>query len=445
MIKCNQFDSDFVVGVSSSAFQTEGTHLNDGKGPSIWDVFTEKKGTIKGEQNAKIATNFYENFQQDLELMNWMNCRNFRFSVSWSRIFPQGVGKTNKKGIEFYDRLIDACLEKNINPWITLYHWDLPQMLELKGGWRNRDCLAWFEEFVFLIITLFSDRVKNWMVLNEPTAFTGLGYFMGMHAPGKKGLSNFLPAMHHAAMAQSAGGRLIKSIDAELNVGTTFSFSHLEAYRNIERDEKAKSRVDALINRMFLEPLLGLGYPFEELPVLQKVENYMKAGDEKRLAHHFDFIGVQNYSREIVKHSYFTPIVNAKIISAKKRNKRETAIGWEYFPEGIYHVLKKLQTYKKLPKLIVTESGVALHDEIGENEKVNDTQRIDYLKRSMNAVQQAKAEGVNVNGFFVWALSDNFEWAEGYSPRFGLIYIDYKTLKRIPKKSAYWLKTLLMN
>jgi len=443
MILKNGFDKNFFWGVSSSALQTEGTHQADGKGKSIWDCFANQSGKIKGGHKPIHATNFYKYYRQDINFINWMNCKNFRFSISWSRIFPQGIGEINLKGVDYYNRLIDACLELGINPWITIYHWDLPMELQKKGGWTNRDILFWFEEYLTFILKNYADRVKNWMILNEPLTFTALGYFMGVHAPGQKGLKHFLPSMHHAALAQAEGGRLVKSYDGNLNVGTTFSFSKVEAYSKRNRDHKAAIKVDALLNKLFLEPLLGLGYPLKILSGLKKVDKYFVNGDDKRLAFDFDFIGVQNYGREVVAYSYFTPIVNARLITAKKRKVPRTSMGWEYFPDGMYGVLKKLNAYENMPQLIVTESGVAVPDRIDSDGKINDEKRIEYLKRSIASVKKAKSEGVNVNGFFVWALTDNFEWAEGYHPRFGLIYIDYKKQKRIPKNSAFWLKEFL--
>ena len=443
MVLKNNFDKDFIWGVSASSLQTEGSHPSDGKGESIWEGFAAKSGKIKGNHHPKQATNFYHNYQQDLNLINWMNCRNFRFSISWPRVLPQGIGKLNFKGIDFYNRLIDHCLEMDIQPWITIYHWDLPMELQKKGGWVNRDVIFWLEEYIELLLNQFADRVNNWMVLNEPLAFTALGYFMGVHAPGKKGLKNFLPAMHHTAMAQSIGGKMIRSFDHNLQLGTTFSFSHVAPFRNREKDILAAQKVDALLNRLFLEPLLGHGYPFDDLSALRRVEKYFKPGDEDRLKFKFDFVGVQNYSREVVAHSYFTPIVNAKLIRAKKRKMPQTAMGWEYYPEAIYHVLKKLNAYKNIPPLIVTESGVAVPDQMEINGEVKDEKRIEYLKRSIASVRKAKGEGVDVNGFFIWSLTDNFEWAEGYRPRFGLIYIDYNTQKRFPKNSAFWIKQFL--
>lgn len=445
MTERERLGDDFIWGVSSSAFQTEGTSKIDGKGDSIWDAFTAKKGNIKRNQNAQVATNFYKYFRQDLSFIEWMNCKNFRFSISWSRIFPEGVGKVNRKGVDFYNNLIDSCLEQGIEPWVTLYHWDLPLALEKKGGWRNREILHWFEEYISFCMINFSDRVKNWMVLNEPTAFTALGYFMGIHAPGKKGLNNFLPAVHHTALAQAMGGRIIKAYDQELNVGTTFSFAHVEAYTPKAKDEAARVKVDALLNRLYLEPLLGLGYPLKELRGLRKIERYILENDEQNLAFDFDFIGVQNYSREVVAHSYLTPIVNAKLITAKKRNVERTAMGWEAYPKAINEVLNRLSSYRNIPALIVTENGAAFKDKLSGSGRVHDTKRVKYLQESIGEITKAKLSGVDLRGYFIWSLTDNFEWAEGFHPRFGLIYIDYQKQKRIPKDSAIWYRNFLKN
>lgn len=437
------FASDFYWGVSASAFQTEGAYNLDGKGLSIWDHFTDLKRKVKGGVNAKVATDFYKLYHEDLDFIEWMNCRNFRFSFAWSRIFPDGIGKLNSKGVDFYDRLIDSCLERNIVPWVTLYHWDLPLALEKRGGWRNRDVVSWFEEYTQFCALHFGDRLKNWMVLNEPTAFTGLGYFMGIHAPGKKGLKNFLPAMHHAALAQATGGRILKSLNTDFNVGTTLSFSPVEPYRNRKSDDRAALRVDALLNRLFLEPLLGLGYPFEDLAAFKSAEKYILENDEANLQFDFDFIGVQNYSREVVRSSILTPIVNAKLIDAKKRKVEQTAMGWENRPQALYQVLNKLSSYTNIPPLIVTETGIALKEHPNDKGVIEDQDRIQFLSRSISAVKQSIAEGVNLKGYFVWSLTDNFEWAEGYGPQFGLIYIDYDELIRYPKQSAYWYKNFL--
>ncbi|TVZ25867.1 beta-glucosidase [Gillisia sp. Hel_I_86] len=436
------FGTDFKFGVSAAAFQTEGSVLTDGKGLSIWDVFSEQKGKIYKGQDAREACDFYNRFEQDLLLMKSMNIANFRFSLSWPRILPKGIGKSNSKGIDFYNKVIDKCLELGIAPWITLYHWDLPQALEDKGGWTNRKIIDWFTGYVSLCAREFGDRVKNWMVLNEPLVFTGAGYFLGVHAPGKKGLKNFLPAMHHAAICQAEGGRILRDILPEARIGTTFSCSLIEPYRNIPKDQLAVKRVDALVNRLFLEPALGLGYPREDLKFLKHLDNYFLTGDEDLLKFNFDFIGLQNYTREVVKHTCLVPYIQAINIKATKRKVPVTTMQWEIFPQGIYEMLKRFDSYKGIKNIIVTENGAAFPDK-SENGKIEDPERLDYIRKYLEEVLKAKKEGVNVKGYFIWSFTDNFEWAEGYHPRFGLVHINYKTQERTIKSSGNWYSDFL--
>jgi len=440
----NDFGPGFKWGVSAAAYQTEGGWDSDGKGKSIWDVFTNTKGkTFQGE-NGNVACDFYRRYTHDIILMAKLGIPNFRFSISWSRIIPNGTGKVNPIGIEFYNRVIDFCLEMDIEPWITLYHWDLPNELEKKGGWTNRDIIGWFGDYVELCIRYFGDRVKNWIILNEPMVFTGAGYFLGVHAPGRKGLDSFLAAAHHATMCQSEGGRIVRSMLYDANIGTTFSFSYIEPYGKSINDGMAAYRVDALLNRLFVEPLAGFGYPVHDLKLLRRLEPFLKDGDESKLAFDMDFIGVQNYTRELISHSHFTPMMKAKVIRAEKRNVEITDMNWEVYPESIYKMLVKFSKYKKFKEIIVTENGVAFPDVVQDG-KIHDIKRIDFLEQYLGQVLRAKREGVNVNGYFVWSLTDNFEWAEGYRPRFGLIYVDFSTQDRIIKDSGYWYSNLLAN
>jgi len=438
----DDFGDDFKWGVSTAAYQIEGAHNADGKGISIWDTFSQKKKKIIDDHNGNVACNFYSHYAEDIALIYKLNIANYRFSISWSRILPNGTGQVNYKGIDFYNRVIDFCLELGIEPWITLYHWDLPEILQQKGGWINRDIIQWFSHFVETCIKNFGDRVKHWMVLNEPMVFTGAGYFLGVHAPGKKGLASFLAAAHHAAMCQAEGGRIIKSLQKDCKVGTTISYSHLEPFSNKESDVLATAKVDALLNRMFIEPLLGLGYPTKELRILERIERFMLAGDQKKLAFDMDFIGLQNYTREIVKYAPFMPFVRAKIIKANERNTVSTLMNWEVYPASIYHALKRLSKYEGIKELIVTENGAAFKDEVVDN-NIADHMRVDYLKTYLAEVLKAKKEGVNVTGYFVWTLLDNFEWAEGFHPRFGLVYVDFKTQQRIVKASGNWYRDFI--
>jgi beta-glucosidase len=436
------FGNDFNWGVSTAAYQIEGAYAADGKGPSIWDDFVQKRRKIAGKHNGNIACDFYNRYSTDIALLHQLNIPNYRFSVSWSRILPHGTGAVNMKGIDFYNRLIDFCLELGIEPWVTLYHWDLPHALQQKGGWVNRDVIHWFSYFTDCCVKYFGDRVKHWMVLNEPMVFTGAGYFLGVHAPGKKGLYNFFAAAHHAAMCQAEGARIIKFLKPDSKVGTTFSYSHIDASSNNQKDISAAVKVDALLNRMFIEPLLGMGYPVKDLKVLQRMERFIKPGDEGKLQFDMDFIGLQNYTREIVKYALFTPFVKAKIVKANERNVPHTVMNWEVYPESIYHALKRVSSYSGVKEIIVTENGAAFKDSIsGTN--VYDFQRILFLQRYLEQVLRAKNEGACVNGYFVWTLLDNFEWAEGFHPRFGLVHVDFKTQERIIKESGYWYSSFI--
>jgi beta-glucosidase len=442
LLRKEDFGKDFAWGVSTAAYQIEGNYDKHLKGESIWDVFVKRKGKIFKNHTGDIACDFYNRYAKDISLMADLNISNYRFSIAWSRIFPEGTGNVSHSGIDFYNRVIDFCLELNITPWITLYHWDLPHELQKKGGWVNRNIVDWFGDFVSCCIKNFGDRVTNWIVMNEPMVFTGAGYFLGVHAPGKKGLNNFLAATHHAALCQARGGSIVKSLLPQSNVGTTFSCSHIEPYRNVDKDIIAAKKIDALLNRLFIEPLLGLGYPTDDLKILQLIEKFIKHNDEKNLAFDMDFIGVQNYTREMVSHTTFMPFMQAKIIKANKRNVETTLMNWEVYPESIYNILKKYSSYKNMPPLMVTENGAAFTDVL-INGEVNDPKRIQYLKDNIAQVLRAKQEGVNVTGYFVWTFLDNFEWAEGYYPRFGLVYVDFATQKRIVKSSGKWYAAFL--
>ncbi len=441
-INRNAFGNDFKWGVSVSAYQIEGAYDADDKSLSIWDVFTNRKG-YKGH-NGNVACDFYNNYRSDLQLLKSLNVPNFRFSLAWPRIFP-AAGSYNSKGADYYNRIIDHCLELGIEPWVTLYHWDLPHYLEEKGGWANRDVVGRFEEYAERCARQFGDRVKHWMVLNEPLVFTGAGYYMGIHAPGKRGLRNFLPALHHAVLCQAQGGRILKELCPRAEVGSTFSCSHVEPYRNTEKDIIAAGKVDALLNRLFIEPALGLGYPFKELKILQRIEKFIKPGDEKLMAFDFDFTGIQNYTREVIKHSFFTPYLHASIVSAKSRKAPVTKMNWEIYPQSLYHVIKKYSAYQGVKKIYITENGAAFEDVLLQNGRINDLDRRSFIQDCVYQLYLAKNEGAKVNGYFIWSFLDNLEWSEGFHPRFGLVYVDFNSQKRIVKASGEWYRDFLAN
>jgi len=435
---------DFIWGVATSAYQIEGGKYADGKRASIWDEFCRKKNKIQNNHKGDHACDFLYHYKNDLSLLHQLGINNFRFSISWPRVIPFGDGFINHNGLSFYDRLVDDCLEKGITPWITLYHWDLPQALELKGGWTNRDVISWFNRYTEVIATKLGDRVKNWMVLNEPVVFTGAGYYLGVHAPGRKGESNYFPALHHTAICQAQGIRTLKDIVKNSHVGTTFSCSHISPLKtDSENDLKATVKVDALLNRLFVEPLLGYGYPIHDLPFLSRLEKYVKPGDNKLIKEIPDFIGIQNYTREVVKHTIIQPVLNAKIIDAKSRDVNRTIMNWEVYPEAIYEMIKKFNSYRNISKIYVTENGAAFKDEVSGNGEINDEKRINYLNGYIQQVLRAKKEGMKISGYFLWSLLDNFEWSEGYAPRFGIVHVNYKNQKRTIKNSGYWYSNFI--
>jgi beta-glucosidase len=445
-LKVADFGQNFKWGVATAAYQIEGAHNIDGKKASVWDTFSHTKGKIKTGENGDITCNFYENYAQDIALVKTMNFKVFRFSLAWSRIFPNGIGEPNLKGVDFYNRVIDTCLELGVEPWITLYHWDLPQVLEDKGGWANREVVDWFSEYANFCTKTYGDRVKNWMVLNEPMAYTTLGYLSGTHAPGKKSPKKFLKAVHHTVLCQAEGGRIIRTNVPNANVGSTFSCSHVDAVNDKRKHKTAVKRMDALLNRLFIEPALGMGYPVDGFAYLKRIEKYMQEGDEEKMIFNFDFIGVQNYSRMVVKRLLLLPVVGAVNVPPKKLGlpkSKITEMNWEVYPEGIYKVLKQFNQYEGVDKIIVTENGASFNDVVTKNNEVHDTKRVQFFKDYLGYVLKAKKEGVNVQGYYVWTLMDNFEWAEGYKPRFGLVHVDFNTQKRIIKDSGRWFTEFL--
>lgn len=439
------FGNDFLWGVATAAYQIEGAWNVDGKGPSIWDTFSHTKGKIKTKETGDVACDFYHTYKSDIDLIKEMNMDVFRFSIAWSRVLPNGTGEKNQKGIDFYHNVIDYCLQVGVQPWITLYHWDLPQALQDKGGWPNRNTYTAFCEYANMVTKEYGSKVKNWMVLNEPLAYTALGHMIGMHAPGKKSVGKFLRAAHHTALSQAEGGRIIRANVPDANVGTTFSCSDIDPLKEKPKHQRAAARVDALLNRFFIEPVLGMGYPVDTIPGFKGIKKHFEPGDEEKLKFDFDFIGIQNYTRELVKASIFPPVMWAWQIPADKKpveNIEITDMNWEVYPEGIYNVLKKFAAYPGIKKIIVTENGAAFTDTLVDG-RVHDDKRTKFYQDYLAQVLRAKKDGVNVTGYYCWTLMDNFEWAEGTRPRFGLVYTDFTTQKRIIKDSGLWFKDFL--
>ncbi|MGD0753941.1 MAG: GH1 family beta-glucosidase [Bacteroidales bacterium] len=437
----SDFGAGFKWGVAASSYQTEGAWNLDGKSESNWDYFSRVHGKIERGENADEAADFYHRYAEDIDLIKTMNFDEFRFSLSWPRILPEGTGPVNQKGIDFYHKVIDKCLSAGIEPWITLYHWDMPQVLEARGGWTNRDIIDWFSEYTEVATKEYGPKVKNWMVINEQLSFTGGGYMEGIFAPGKKNLKAFMKSVHNSVLCNAEGGRIIRKNVTGANIGTTFANTWVEPIDQKKKNVEAAARMDAIMNRLFIEPCLGLGYPENTVPILKKLKSLYKKGDETRMIFDFDFIGVQYYFRTVAKNSIM-PGMRAKEVLASKRGVPVNEMEGEIYPDGLYQILKKYSSYKGIRKLIVTENGTCVPDKL-ENGRVHDKDRIDYFKNHLASVLKAKRDGVNVNGYFVWSPTDNFEWDKGYRTRFGLVYIDFKTLERYIKDSGLWFKEFL--
>lgn len=443
MIKSTDFGDDFLWGIATAAAQIEGAATSNGKGPSIWDAFAKRNGKIKKGHHPAIACNFYCQYKTDIALVKKLGFKVFRFSIAWSRILPLGKGYINQEGIKFYHEVIDECLQNDIVPYVTLYHWDLPEELSKKGGWTAYEINADFNEFVMLCAKTYGEKVKNWIIINEPFGFTSLGYMLGVHAPGETGLTNFFAAVKHTAIAQADGGRILRAEVANANIGTTFSCSEIIPYTQSDADLTAAKRVDCLMNRLFIEPTLGLGFPTADWEVLEKFSVGHSAWRYKdRMTFDFDFIGLQNYFPLVIKYNAFVPVIQAWEVKAKSRKKPHTAMGWEINEGSFYNIIKQFAAYPNVKNIMITENGAAFHDKIIDG-SVNDEERIAYFKLYLEAMLKAKNEGINITGYMAWTLMDNFEWAEGYLARFGLVYNDFKTQERTIKNSGYWWKEFL--
>lgn len=436
-----------IWGAAISAAQTESASRVGGKGPSIWDEFCSrksgiifKKPVIKNQDHLEDSCDFYTHYESDILHLKKIGFKHFRFSIAWSRVMPDGI-HVNPEGVQFYHDVINFCLAHDIQPWVTIYHWDLPLALEKTGGWTNREIVEWYTQYALFCVRTFS-QVNNWILLNEPSVFLGAGYLFGIHAPGRKRIDGFLAATHHAMLCIGESYRRIKFEFPDKNIGSSFSFTHVEAASNKPADLQAADLADRLVNRMFFDPLIGHGYPIGDVRKLRDIGKYFKKGDEDKLQTDLDFIGVQTYTREVFKHNPFNPFLKLRHIPASDRTIDLTAMNWEMHPESIYNTIMKVHAYKLGKPIIVTENGAAFDDKV-VLERVNDFARIHYYQTHIAEVLRAKEDGADVRGYFAWSLLDNFEWAEGYAPRFGLIYVDFETKKRILKESALWFKRFL--
>ena len=437
------FPKGFFWGTATAAYQIEGAWKEDGKGESIWDRFAHTPGKIKNGDTGDVACDSYHRWTQDLALMRAMNLTSSRFSISWPRIQLAGSGAMNSKGMDYYSRLVDALLEARIRPLVTLYHWDLPQALEDAGGWPNRDLVARFADYVQIVAKALGDRVNDWILFNEPAAFVDLGYLDGTHAPGRKSLLEFLRASHVVNLAQGAAFRALKAVRPTARIGTAFSMSPCEPASGSDEDKLAAERAHAITNTWFLESALHGRYPgaFTFLP-----ESAMgiKSGDMENMRAPLDFIGINLYYRTIAS----APGAMERAVHAQEwlypvkmeggERGPKTDIGWEVWPKALYDMVTRITRDYNRPVIEITESGCAYNDGPDAGGVIRDSRRSDYHRQYLAALGQAMAEGADVRGYHAWSLIDNFEWAEGFSQRFGLAYVDFATQKRTIKDSGRW-------
>jgi len=440
------FPKDFLWGTATASYQVEGAWNIDGRGESIWDRYSHTPGNVKGGWTGDVACDNYHRYPEDIALMKQMNLRSYRYSIAWPRIQPSGSGASNQKGIDYYKRLTDTVLGAGMRPLVTLFHWDLPQTLEDQGGWPRRDTAARFADYVEIVIKALGDRINTWAIFNEPWVFTYVGYSEGRHAPGKTDFDLFLKSAHTVNLAQGDAFRAIKAIAPKSKVGTAFSMSPATPLTSSAEDAAAAKRFDAFNNVWFLETALRGRYPEAFVHGTPLETMGFQSGDEKRMIAPLDYIGVNYYFRRLVSAS--TTAAPSKVsydamgfAIAMGKDGPLTEIGWEVYPRGLYDIVQRVSKDYKLP-IEITENGCSYGDYPDANGRVADTRRIDYYREHLRELARAIRDGADVRGYHAWSILDNFEWAEGYTQRFGLVYIDFPTQRRYMKDSAKWFSKI---
>ncbi|MDQ4075515.1 MAG: GH1 family beta-glucosidase [Chloroflexota bacterium] len=444
------FPEDFLWGTATSSYQIEGAWNEDGKGESIWDRFTHTAGNIKDGSTGDIACDHYHLWPEDVELMRSLGIQAYRFSVSWPRILPEGRGSVNQAGLDFYSRLVDGLLEVGIIPAATLYHWDLPQALQDEGGWPVRSTAEAYVEYADLLTRHLGDRVRLWITHNEPWVVSFMGYQTGEHAPGFRDWTAALQASHHLLLSHGWAVPLIRQNSPAAEVGITLNLTPAEPASPSLADREAARHSDGYVNRWFLDPLYGRHYPADmvadyieagHLPV--EGMNFVQEGDLQAIAVPLDFLGVNYYTRKVARAEDAEDNLPQTVFRAPETE--WTKMGWEVYPEGLYSLLNRLHFEYHPPKLYITENGASYSDGPDEEGQIDDARRIHYLHDHLHAAHRAIQNGVPLAGYFVWSFMDNFEWAEGYTQRFGVVWVDYETQERLPKASAHWYANAIRN
>ncbi len=434
------FPREFTWGAATAAYQIEGASKEGGRGPSIWDTFCRQPGAVERGESGEVAADHYHRWQQDVGLMAELGLKAYRFSIAWSRILPEGRGKVNPAGLDFYSRLVDALLERGIEPYITLYHWDLPQALQDRGGWAARDTAQYFADYAHLVASRLGDRVSRWITHNEPYVVAFPGHLTGDLAPGLRDSAVALRVVHHLLLSHGIAVEALRDVVTRAKVGITLNLSPIHPASDLEEDNQAALWVDGIFNRLFLDPVLRGRYPEDVAakcgPLLQAVQS----GDMERIAAPLDFLGVNYYTRTVVRNAPEVPVLEALPIRPEGNEYSEM---WEIYPPGLHELLVRLKADYAPVDLYITENGIPVPDTLDPDGRVRDSRRIRYLRDHLLQVGRAIAGGVPVRGYFAWSLMDNFEWAFGYRMRFGLVYVDWATQERTVKDSGRWYARLI--
>lgn len=436
------FPEGFVWGVATSAFQIEGGHDADGRGVSIWDTFASQPGRIEDGSDAQVACDHYHRYAEDIALLQSLGVGAYRFSVAWPRVFPTGRTVVNGAGLDFYDRLVDGLLAAGIAPWITLYHWDLPQPLEDEGGWAERPTVDAFVEFADVVSARLGDRVERWTTHNEPWCSSMLGYAQGHHAPGRTNWTDALAASHHILLSHGRSVPVIRGNSAGAKVGLTQLVSNCEPASPSDEDRVAAQQFDGEFNRWFLDPVYLGRYPsdvaefHEREGRLPRGLDFVRPGDLDAIQAPIDFLGVNYYSRAVVRSTAIAEADNAPRSIPVPDPRQLTDMGWEVYPEGLTRCLVRLQTDYDPGPMFITENGCAYATAPDHDGRVLDTRRCEFLTSHLRACLDAIEVGISLQGYFTWSLFDNFEWAFGLAKRFGIVWVDFDTQERIIKESG---------
>ena len=433
----SSFPPDFVWGAATASYQIEGAAHEDGRGESVWDRFCATPGKVRNGDTGERACDFYHRYPDDIALMRDLGLDAFRFSIAWPRVLPEGRGRVNEAGLDFYDRLVDELLANDIEPWVTLFHWDTPQALEDEGGWPARSTAEAFGEYAEAVARRLGDRVHNWITHNEPWVHAWIGHSWGQHAPGRTSESDAVATAHHLLLSHGWAVDVIRALSPDAQVGITLNLAQSYPLNETPEDEAAAWQVDGEANRWFLDPLFRGAYPPDLLQRNELLAPFLQNGDLRTISVPTDFLGVNNYFRFLVSAGSDGPRMESDT------ENQHTDMGWEVYPDGLRRLLVRVARDYEPRAIYITENGAAFGDTRGHDGHVHDPERTAYLQSYIDAVGQAIGEGAPVKGYFVWSLLDNFEWSHGYSKRFGIVYIDYPTLERIPKDSFYWYRELI--